>query len=54
MHGALVAEGEDDAEGALLAELRELVGPGVPVVTTLDLHCHITPRMLAAADAFAM
>ena len=54
LHGALVAEGENDAEGHLLAAVREIVGPGVPIVATLDLHCHITPKMLENVDAFAV
>ena len=54
LHGALVAEGDDDAEGTLLAAVRELVGPETAVVATLDLHCHITDLMLRSADAFAL
>ncbi|HUG13453.1 MAG TPA: M81 family metallopeptidase [Thermomicrobiales bacterium] len=46
MHGAGVAEGADDFEGALLREVRALVGPDVPIVVTLDLHGNITQRMV--------
>jgi microcystin degradation protein MlrC len=51
MHGAMVAEGYDDCEGDLLARVREIVGPELPVGAELDLHCHITAKMLAAATA---
>ena len=49
LHGAMVAESEDDAEGDILTAVRALVGPDVPVVATLDLHAHITQRMVDAA-----
>lgn len=51
LHGAGVAEGEDDLEGALLQAVRERVAPGVPVVVTLDLHGNITAAMVRHADA---
>jgi len=50
MHGAMVAEGYDDCEGDLLERVRALVGPQVAVGAELDLHCHITERMVANAD----
>ena len=51
LHGAMVAEGEDDADGALLAALREAAGPATPIVVTLDLHANVSDRMAAAANA---
>lgn len=51
LHGAMVTETEDDAEGALLAALRDVVGPAVPIVATLDLHANATARMAANANA---
>ena len=50
LHGAMVAEGCDDCEGDLLARLREVVGPGVPIGVELDLHCHFTEPMRQSAD----
>jgi len=50
LHGAMAAEGVDDCEGDLLARVRGIVGPGVPVGVELDLHCHFTERMRASAD----
>jgi len=51
LHGAMVAEGYDDCEGDLLARIRSVVGPAVPVGAELDLHCHITDAMLRHATA---
>ena len=51
LHGAMVGVGEPDMEGAFLERLRGLVGPSVPIVATLDLHAHVTARMLRFADA---
>ena len=51
LHGAAVAEGADDAEGELLARIRAVVGPDLPIVTALDLHANVTARMLALATA---
>ena len=50
LHGAMVAEGFDDCEGDLIARLRDVVGPGVPIGVELDLHCHFTELMRASAD----
>jgi microcystin degradation protein MlrC len=50
LHGAMVAEGYDDCEGDLIAQLRSLVGPRVPIGVELDLHCHYTALMHRSAD----
>ena len=50
LHGAAVSETVDDIEGDLLAATRALVGPGVPIVATLDLHAHVTEAMVTNAD----
>jgi microcystin degradation protein MlrC len=52
LHGAGLATGDDDPDGALIALAREVLGPTVPVVATLDLHANISPRMIAGLDAF--
>lgn len=51
LHGAAVAEHAADSEGELLARLRAIVGPKLPIVASLDLHANVTRRMLAEADA---
>ena len=50
LHGAMVLEDDEDGEGNLLAFLRGLVGPGVPIFAVLDLHANITAKMVANAD----
>ncbi|MFN3276660.1 MAG: M81 family metallopeptidase [Paracoccus sp. (in: a-proteobacteria)] len=50
LHGAMVAEGTPDGEGALLARVRAVVGPQVPVVAALDLHGNISAQMVGQAD----
>ncbi|UCE31496.1 MAG: M81 family metallopeptidase [Burkholderiales bacterium] len=50
LHGAMIAEGYPDAEGDLLARVREAVGPQVPIAAELDLHGHLTELKLRSAD----
>jgi len=50
LHGAMVADGYEDCEGDLLTRVREIVGPKVKVGAELDLHCNLTPAMVAMAD----
>jgi microcystin degradation protein MlrC len=54
LHGALVADGAPDVEGEVLVALRQVVGPRVPLVVTLDLHANVTGRMVEAADALVL
>ncbi len=49
LHGAASAESEEDVEGAVLAEVRQLVGDQVPIVVPLDHHANVTRRMVAKA-----
>lgn len=51
LHGAAVAQHAADSEGELLARLRALVGPDLPIIASLDLHANVSPRMLREADA---
>ncbi len=50
-HGASSATGDEDSDGTLVALVREIVGPRVPIVVTHDLHCNVSERMLAACDS---
>ena len=51
LHGAAMAESFDDAEGELLKRIRDIVGPKMPIVASLDLHANVTRAMLEHADA---
>jgi len=51
MHGAMAATLEDDCEGDILRRAREIAGPQAVIGAELDLHCHITERMVANATA---
>ena len=51
LHGAGSAEGVDDIEGAILEAVRGEVGAQVPLIATLDLHVHMTERMVEHATA---
>ena len=51
LHGAGSAEGVDDIEGAILEAVRAEVGARMPVIATLDLHVHMTGRMVEHATA---
>ena len=51
LHGAMVADGQDDADGTTLARVRELIGPDRPLIVTLDYHGNVSPLMARASDA---
>ncbi|MFY7959590.1 MAG: M81 family metallopeptidase [Elsteraceae bacterium] len=44
LHGAMVAEGAPDGEGALLARIRAL-RPDLPIAVALDQHANVTAAM---------
>src|SRR5579864_9396919 len=51
LHGAMVAEHVDDGEGEVLARVRKVIGPDLPLVVSLDLHANVTRAMVDHADA---
>src|SRR5262249_40159228 len=50
LHGAAIGTKEDDPEGVILERVRALVGPGVPILATLDLHANVSAKMVANAS----
>ena len=50
LHGAMVADGFDDAEAELLRRIRAVVGPDLPVAVSLDPHANTTAGMTDQAD----
>lgn len=50
LHGAMVVEGIEDAEGALLAEIRRRLGDGPFVSAVLDFHGNVSAEMVRLSD----
>ena len=50
LHGSMVAEGVDDGEGYILAAVRNLVGPTIPIVVQLDIHSSLSQAMVEHAN----
>jgi microcystin degradation protein MlrC len=50
LHGALVVSGLDDAQGDLVAEIRQRVGASVPIVATFDFHANLSDRLVSLLD----
>ena len=56
LHGSMAAgdldapDGLADAEGHILAAVRETVGPDVPVLAQLDIHSNVSQSMVSMAD----
>jgi microcystin degradation protein MlrC len=47
LHGALMVEDDDGGgDGEIIARVRALLPPEVPIGISFDLHGHMTPRML--------
>jgi microcystin degradation protein MlrC len=51
LHGATASEAYPDADGELLRRIRELTGPAMPIVMTLDLHANISTEMAERSTA---
>ena len=51
LHGAMVAEDHEDADGDFLEAVRNAVGPDCPIFVTLDLHVNLSKKMAKYADA---
>jgi microcystin degradation protein MlrC len=51
LHGAMVAESYPDADGEVLARLRQALGPDFPIVVTLDLHGNVSQRLADGCQA---
>ena len=52
LHGAGLTTRDDDPEGTLLAMIRNTVGPGIPIVASLDLHANISTPTPALLNGF--
>lgn len=54
LHGAMVTESLDDAEGEMLRRARAIVGPQVPIVVSLDYHANVSDAMAQIADGMVV
>jgi microcystin degradation protein MlrC len=54
LHGAMATRRFDDAEGELLARIRRIIGPDLPLVASLDLHANISERMVHESSALTI
>ncbi len=52
IHGAMSVIGLDDAEGDLIASIREKVGSGCIISTGMDLHGNVTEKLVENIDIF--
>jgi len=52
LHGIMITEDLDDAEGDILEEIREIVGKNTYIVCTLDFHANVTEKMVEFANVF--
>ncbi|MEF3305950.1 M81 family metallopeptidase [Paenibacillus sp. GYB003] len=50
LHGAWVAEDNDDADEEIVRLIRSRVGPDVPIVATLDSHANVTRGIVRLVD----
>ncbi|MFB6788788.1 M81 family metallopeptidase [Streptomyces olivaceus] len=50
IHGAMTVEGVDDAEALLLQKVRSVVGDGVIVSTSMDLHGNVSRALVHRSD----
>lgn len=51
-HGAMTTTKFDDPEGSLYEMARDVVGPDIPIVATLDPHGNIAQRSIDSVDVF--
>lgn len=53
MHGAMFVEGMFDAEGDLIAAVRDVVGPEVLIAASYDLHGNVSQAIVDNLDIFS-
>ena len=52
LHGAGLTTGDHDPEGTLLALVRRVAGPDVPVIATFDLHANVSEADVTLLNGF--
>lgn len=54
LHGAAIGTVEVDPDGVLLETMRQVVGPDVPIIATLDLHANVSQKMVDNASVLVV
>ena len=54
LHGAMIADGCVDCEGALMSAIREIVGPDCKIGATFDPHSHLSDLRVRCADVITV
>jgi len=54
LHGAMVTEDYQDGEAEVLARVRSVVGPDLPIAVSLDLHANLSPEFARLASCLTM
>ena len=47
LHGAMICQSISDPEGDLIGKIRQILGSSVPIAVSLDLHAHVTRKMVS-------
>ncbi len=50
LHGAMVADGIDQADAYVVQAVRDLIGPDMPLVCTIDFHANVEQALVDPAD----
>ena len=50
LHGGGSCEFDEDLEGYTLQRLREVVGPDMLIMSSMDLHANVTPKMVELSN----
>jgi microcystin degradation protein MlrC len=54
LHGAMVTQSHEDGEAELLRRIREVVGDGLPIAVSLDLHGNLSRAFFDRASCVAI
>jgi microcystin degradation protein MlrC len=50
LHGAMVTEHYHDGDAEILKRVRQVIGPNIPLVASLDLHANVSHAMVDTTD----
>ena len=53
-HGASSAMADEDSDGTLVALVRAVVGPAVPIIVSHDLHCNVSEALVDNCTALVV